>query len=263
MGSVQTFSYANESISLNAMEYGCELALLGVKNIQERLYAYGRIPLNAYWMHRFPRAELLFEALIGSGEVTIGRFLLAGWLERPAPANNDRWRLFYNRKLRDLSSLSVPYKLYVNLYPEDLIRAFSTIIDCLASHNVPVFKFSKDVYNLVRPDKFVVYLTDFETLLRLGTALSASLRSARVQPLPFTAAFDELGTVSCGFDPPKKLVQQFKATSWRGFVTQQIAGSFAESAGLNLEKATLMQHALEKMDVLGIDTQKWLPKKIA
>ncbi|HXS37410.1 MAG TPA: hypothetical protein VN721_11970 [Flavipsychrobacter sp.] len=260
MSEGRKFYDANEAISHHAMEYACDLTLLGVGNIWERLYSYGRIPLSSFWMHQFPREELLYDALI-SKENLAKRVLEAEWLERPASINNNRWRIYNNRSIRT-TPLSMQYKLYINLHPDSLISEFNVILEHLTSYNVPAFKFARDVQNIVRPDKFVAYLYDFETMYLLGESLSKSLKSVNVQPLPFTAALDPLGVVSCGFDPPGKFREQFRATSWRGFITQIIVRSFAEGMRLMFEKASMIQYSLKKISTLGIDTKKWLPNKV-
>ena len=252
------FSDANKRLSFHAIEYACDLTLLGVQSIASRLYLYGRIPLSHRWFHQFSPTQTLYETILERKE-RAGELLSSQWLEKPAAAHNDRWTIFFNKTRKGKTFSTAPYKLYINLHPDGFIKEFNTVIDHLTSYEVPVFKFSKDVYNLVRPDKFVAYITDFETLINLGKALSDSLKTAEAQPLPFTAAFCNSGIVSCGFDPPAKLTVAIRATSWRSFITEIIAQAFSEGNRLNMEKAELIRNVLFKLKTFGVNTEKWLP----
>jgi len=252
------FSDANKDLSLHAIDYACDLALLDVKNIAGRLYLYGRIPLSRSWFRQFPSSQTLLETILRTNK-TAGELLAAEWLEKPAAVHNDRWTIFLNKAWKHKTFASAPYKLYINLHPDSFITNFDTVIRLFTTYDVPVFKFSKDVYNLVRPDKFVAYITDFSTLITLGNALSAALKTAKVQALPFTAAFADSGIVSCGFDPPAEITSSIRATSWRSFITEIIARSFSEGRSLNMGKTELMQNVQFWLKTFGVNTEKWLP----
>ncbi|NCD68258.1 hypothetical protein [Mucilaginibacter agri] len=259
MENIPIFSDANRMLSFKAIEYASNLALLGVKNIGTRLYLYGRIPISPDWLLQFPQSKTLYEAIIVNNQ-NAAELLTSQWIEKQAPIHNDRWTIFLNKNWERKSFSSAPYKLYVNLHPDSILDEFNTVVNHFATFDVPIFKFSKDVFNLLRPDKIVAYLMDFNTLITLGKALSVALKSAKVQPLPFTAAFDESGVVSCGFDPPAKLTQSFAATSWRSVITELIARALSEGYRSNMARKELVQNVNFKLDAIGIDTEKWLPK---
>jgi hypothetical protein len=261
MDSGNKFSNANESISLEAIEYACDLTLLGIRNIEDRLYSYGRLPLSSYWLAKFLDEKTLLSTLVQKDGLSY-KLLNSEWLEKAAPIQNNSWRFFYKRSFQSTPSVELPFKLYINLHPDSLISEFSTIIDQLTSHNIPVFKFSKDVYNIVRPDKFIVYIRDFQTLKDLGESLSRSLKSAHVQLLPFTAALDDTGCISTGFDPPSDMAKLCKATSWRSFVTTIITQSLLEGFHKNIKKDKLLKYSLKTVKLIGINPYKWFPENV-
>jgi hypothetical protein len=246
---------ANAALSLQALRHAAAQLAAGETKVWPCLYNYGRIRLSPAWMQRFPYEERVEEALSTSR-------LHPCWREQPPPADNPRWRYFQNGDADAARHGPAPFKIYVNLHPDALATHLCAISHSLHEFDVAMFKVARDVFNLLRADKLVIYLHDMAVQRALSLHLDGLLQGARVQALPFTGAVGEGGAVSCGFDPPPHMLAELQATSWRSWITRECASALQSGFAQRIRGGDLLAHALEQIQQRGVDTGRWVPKII-
>jgi hypothetical protein len=144
-------------------------------------------------------------------------------------------------------------KLYVSPRPEALAEAFPRIAEVFVRYDVRSFKVGRGIEVLLRPDKVIAYFDDRAHLESTATALGKSVEGCPAQGAPFTAELGGDGLLSTGVDPQPGNT----ATSWRSWVTEQLAAS------LTPRRATAGQDpvaiALADLRRAGVDTDRWVP----
>lgn len=149
-------------------------------------------------------------------------------------------------------------KLYVSAHwrhlPEALARFLSNPIahECATGFKVPC-----DVFGMLRPDNFVVYLRSKGALHELADSLAPSLKGIPVQGVPFSSALSRDGVLSWGADPPKGSDFSQVGESWRSWLANQLAANMsrAKAGGAPSPRAL----ALERLRLEGVDADTWAP----
>jgi hypothetical protein len=146
------------------------------------------------------------------------------------------------------------YKLYVSPDVESLATAFGAVVGSLARfRGATAFKVGADAHGFYRPDKLVVYFEQLDDLQRGASKLEAEIGGMRAHGVPFSAAMTKCGLLSWGIDPPRINGIQ---TSWRQWVTGQLAQYMKPIDSVGIEA---WQFALERLRLLGINTDTWVP----
>jgi hypothetical protein len=144
-------------------------------------------------------------------------------------------------------------KLYVSPRPEALADAFPHIAEAFVRCGVRSFKVGRGIEGLLRSDKIIAYFDDRAHMEYVAGVLSRSLRGCPPQGVPFTAEAGGNGLLSSGVDPPASEA----ATSWRSWVTKQLAASLsARRATPQVDPVTA---ALADIRRAGVDPDRWLP----
>ena len=78
------------------------------------------------------------------------------------------------------------------------------------------------------------------------------------QGVPFTAQLDNKGILSWGIDPANEdILKDYEGGSWRAQITEKIALVIAEAKSQNLTRNEVIEYALNKISLDGIDTVTW------
>src|SRR5262249_48796660 len=136
------------------------------------------------------------------------------------------WRMYHARHPQGkLSHDDLTYKLYISPACDALAEAFQTTLAALTELRVPAFKVGRDLYGVLRPDKFIAYFADWATLETAADVLRARLAGCPAHGVPFTAALDDTGLLAWGVDPPVAdgVPHWWSRESWRLWVTNHLA----------------------------------------
>lgn len=233
-----------------ALRYAQHLQGFSEARLAQRLYLYNGVPLTAAWHARLPNTAAV-EDWLG----------LNGWMHawHRTGTQDGGWMSWQHRAA---GQDALPYKLYISPQPGVLPDVFRPIVEVLAQHQVPSFKIGKDAPGILRPDKMVAYLPDFDRLAALAEALQTRLPDCPAQGVPFTAPIDPAGLLSWGMDPPAE-AQVFSPDlreSWRFWITRQLAAALrsAHTADADVEP---WHYALDRLGLEGVDTARWIPQQ--
>ncbi|MEU9107188.1 lanthionine synthetase LanC family protein [Streptomyces xanthophaeus] len=182
---------AEGSTSVAALRWAALFRQLTPDQLARRLYFFGRHPVTHRWLCRLP------------DEPSVSRWLGIGLLNleadglRPLPRTADTW--VWRRWARPHEPASS--KLYVCCLPADLPYALRECARTLHHPAVTGFKVGFDLPTILRPDKFVVFLSGPEHVEAVAADLVAAMGKIQVQPLPFTATADSGPLVAHASDP--------------------------------------------------------------
>jgi hypothetical protein len=165
-----------------ALQYGQALDIEDSGRISARLYFYNRVPVSAFWKHRFPGQDAVASHLGIESGGTLRRLLDGSWIRLKPSAQSEGW--FQWQAANDTSSgggTSPVYKLYVSPKPEFIREAFQGLVEVLTDSRAHHFKVGCDAPGLLRPDKMVAYFSSFESLQDAATRISARLAGCEAQ----------------------------------------------------------------------------------
>jgi hypothetical protein len=154
-----------------------------------QLYRHNTIALSSQRMRRF--------RLQGGPEARVDRLALEDeWRFEPAPS----W-LYWKRNEGRFRG-PIPYKLYVSVDHDALIERLPAIAGLAMRTRAKAFKIGRNLCDLLRPDKMVVYFASWEDLLSAKDEIRDAVTELPAHGAPFTAQLDSTGALSCGIDPP-------------------------------------------------------------
>lgn len=248
----QANSHPLVQLTQNALRYASKLPPMAHGELAHRLYIYNTMPRTAQWQQRL------------ASPTAVATWLgVNGWMDntwrRVDGDGTQGWMSWRNLRVEQRA---LPYKLYISPQPQQLAQVFRPIVEALGKQGVATFKIGKDVNGILRPDKMVAYLNDFEHLAATAQALQAVLAGCPAQGVPFSAPIDKQGIVSWGMDPPNA-AQVFagdKGESWRYWLAQQLAAGL-QTAQLDAPAIEPWQYALDRLELDGIDTERWIPQQ--
>jgi hypothetical protein len=153
------------------------------------------------------------------------------------------------------------FKIFVSPAPECVSDALHGVIDVLAAHGAPAFKFGCDVYSVLRPDKIVVYFDRAADMRECAAALGQALDGIPAQGVPFSAQLHGDGLVSWGIDPPDAIqpLESMERESWRIAVTARLARSLLIARHSSSASTDRVRFALDRLALEGIDVTTWAP----
>lgn len=129
-------------------------------------------------------------------------------------------------------------------------------------HGVIAFKFGIDIHGLFRPDKFVIYVTNVDSVYQFADVSATMFSDISAQGVPFTATLSEDGLLSWGADPAltEHLVGVHSRTSWRLWVVNRLAvGLIAAQEAFPTDSEQRCKVALERIRLERVDTHSWNP----
>jgi hypothetical protein len=245
-------------LSLEALEDASRFATEDARRLSMRLYRYNHCPASAVWRRQLPSERALLAYLRIGGQEGSTLALEQGWT---AVTSNESWLSWVpSRRVRESLGDPVTYKLYVSPRAEYLPEAFHTAIDIFTRVGAASFKVGRDVYGVLRPDKFVAYFTAVARMHEAAGRLRNALSGMPAQGVPFTAALEESGLLSWGVDRPhnEQLLPRLGA-SWRLWLTERLATAIV-SARVSPEVVEPWRFAVDRVGLEGIDTSRWAPR---
>jgi hypothetical protein len=246
-------------LSLEALRYGQSLAIHDSRRLCARLYFYNRIAASPDLRHKFPDDEAVARFLGVSSAGALGKVLEQSWVPGEFFDSNDGWLLWHNRGGRGSAIPgSVTYKLYISPLPDALPEILPAVLALITEHGAPAFKSGKDLYGMLRPDKFIVYFSNFDHLQHVASRLTTELRHAPVHGVPFTAELACDGLLSWGIDPPVLPAQGADTPeSWRSWLTSRLAHALIAAKASSVQNVEPWRFALERVRLEGVDTDTW------
>ena len=244
-----------ETLSHQAIQMAAELEWSCEQDLARWLYRFNRIPNSPKWRKTFSTSISILESLDvhdrGEGRKKLDELYHFSPLEH--------WLSWRNRaKWDEIDRTKPTYKLYISLFPFDLITAFPTILANLIEQEVVSFKVTAHAEGLLRPDKMVVYFGNLKALEKLGNALTNLLSTYNAHGVPFTAIIDEKGILSWGKDPVQKHPNA-KLESWRSWICQKIATELIAAKKQNGNPFEWTEIVLDQLQLLGIDKHTFTP----
>jgi hypothetical protein len=248
-------------LSAEAARYGQALGACEPPVLSARMYFYNRIPASPLWRDRIG-SEADLAARVGlTGPGRLAALVAARWHEVAPSARTVAWRAFRTapaRRAADRSTRPV-VKLYLSPSVDDLPDAVAAALPVLADWNVSSFKIGRDAWGVLRPDKFVAYLPDLETLRVVAVELAAAVRGLCAHGVPFTAALDDTGLLSWGIDPPAdRQLSTWQGTSWRRWICDCLAVAL-HVATVAPGRRPAWHFAFARLGLEGVDTGSWRP----
>lgn len=253
---------AISQLSIDAIRYAQALDLDDVQVLSQRLYSYNRMPLTPAWKRLFAAPGAVAKNLgIQSGGVNY-EFLERYWIR--VSGSNNGWLAWQPRRDQTVTQKSKStYKLYLSPHPAHLSEALAVFLKQSAVLNALAFKVGKDAYGLLRPDKMVVYFSNFQDLAEGAEQLRYDLDGCPAQGVPFTAAITSDGLLSWGMDPPRPAQTPLPSMreSWRLWITNRLARALLAAQSSLSTAVEPWQFALNRLRLEGIDTATWKPSK--
>lgn len=240
-----------QRLSRRAIEIAYKMTELDEEAVQRQLYFYNRLPLGPERRARFPDS------------FAVARFLDSGCRHGSrARANaiveiepSRHWRHWVNRATKRIARHDPIYKLYVSTMVEDLPRALNCVLSGMPSWGALSAKIGKDIPDLLRPDKLVVYFSSADRLAAAAGDLSRQLKGVSAHSVPFTFELPGAPFLSTGRDLPSNRL--LASVSWRMTVTSSLAAAIVTNRHRGFEDdMTFIDVALRKA---GIDPIAWKP----
>jgi hypothetical protein len=249
-------------LSQAALQYAERLDVEDALRLSARLYFYGRLPASPHWLARLPsRASI--ERFLGIEQRTpLARRLRRSWRAVEPEPPNDGWFLWSARGA-SADRASDRFKLYVSPLPESVPAAFSAAVGAAEEAGAQALKVGNDASSLLRPDKIVLYFTDFKRVSAAANRLAEELSGCPGQGVPFTAELgDADGLLSWGLDPPRSehMLEWQERESWRLWVTNRLALALV-AARRDRGPLEPWRYALARIELDGVDSTTWAPRE--
>ncbi len=248
-------------LSQAALQHAQRLDIEDPLRVSVRLYFYGRLPVSPHWLARFPSRASVERFLGVEGGGALPRMMQRSWRAIALEPPNDGWFLWSARGALPGRTGSNRFKLYVSPLPDAVPAAFSAAVGVAEEVGAAAFKVGNDATSFLRPDKIILYFSDFECVSAAAARLAAELAGCPGHGVPFTAELaDSDGLLSWGVDPPRSehgLGWQ-ERESWRLWLTNRLALALvaAKRDGGPLEP---WRFASARIELDGVDATTWAP----
>jgi hypothetical protein len=138
---------------------------------------------------------------------------------------------------------------------------FQAAAEAAARSRAFYFKVGSDVHGLLRPDKIVLYFSEFTDLQETAARLLEELEHCPAHGVPFTAEIGGEGLLSWGIDPPTEqyAVAWLERESWRQRISNRLASALAIARTAGESGVAATRFAMERLRLEGIDTETWTP----
>ena len=251
-------------LSLQALQRAQLLPDQDSATISNYLYSDNRLPLSPYWTRRLPSADSVGSYLGLGAQTTMTRKLDKFWLQPNSRSDTQEsgWRYWQARSLNfSADPAQAIYKLYISPLPTHLPEVFAEAIDVFAACEVQQFKIGKNVGELLRPDKLIVYVETLDKLHQVASSLCDRLAGIEAHGVPFTAELGLDGLLSWGMDPPSTEYSTAwkQRESWRLWICNRLAIALAEARRQPNASISAWQFALERLRLDGVDPSTWTP----
>jgi hypothetical protein len=244
-------------LSLAALLYGQALQLADATVLAGRLYAYNRVPCSPDWYDSLTHQTV--EEYSGLSESLQKGYLGQGWY--PDQDSASPWALYRSHRPGTSHHVGGTFKLYISPAVGALSEAVPAVISLLDRTRASAFKLARTSEGLLRPDKLVVYFSEFEDLHEFASRVSDRIRGLPTQPVPFTSGIDREGMVSWAMDPPSETypVAGRERISWRIWVTDRLARALVDAQQESVPQMPPSRAAVLRIAAEGVDVKSWCP----
>jgi hypothetical protein len=250
-------------LSKGALVYAQHLEISDRLSLSARLYFYNRQPASPYWIGVLPTDKSVARHLALRSPGPTSKMLSLNWTSvRPIPAYNG-WRIWRTRRFP--RSKRASYKLYVSPSVQCLPDALAATLVVLGSTHALRLKVGRDIYNLLRPDKLIVYFDGFDELHKVAEQLTPKLSGLHPHGVPFTAGLTPDGMLSWGMDPPdtQQALHWQERESWRLWLTNRLATALLLAKAARRPTLEPWLFALRRVQLEGIEPGTWHPDRTA
>jgi hypothetical protein len=250
------------ALSRKALEYAEALEVVDRSALSARLYMYNRIPASPRWRRLLPDATAV-ESHLGIQNGAAAQLQEAGWV-RAAHYAGASWTAWNSPRMTHGRNKTATYKLYVSPACSELRAAFAATAEGVARSAALHLKVGNDLYGLLRPDKIVVYFSEFADLQATAADLLEKFGGCPAHGVPFTAEIAAQGLLSWGIDPPTEehSVPWLERESWRGRICNRLGTALALAKSSGETGVAPARFAIERLRIEGIDTDTWTPTKM-
>lgn len=247
-------------LSLEALQYAQKLRIDDAAQVSNRLYFYNCVPPSPKRRRQFSQQAAVSDYL-GIEDLNYS-LLRRNWSMHQSGQDRDYWFTWFSLcRQRTAHSDSGTYKLYVSPQCDKLAEVFRTTVEILSITPTLSFKVGNSIHGVLRPDKFVAYFNDFESLSKTADRLQRELSGFPAHGVPFTASITDDGLLSWGVDPPQNLKTRLISLpeSWRIWVTNRLAVALLAARRSRQQTMEPWQYAVERLKLEGVDTTTWAP----
>jgi len=241
---------------MDAILYGQEMARCGGVNLASRLYRYNTAPVSPSLLAALPNAQALEDHLGISGKDCLRPLLIEHWTQTTRWWKMEPWSGWV---LRDDAARTGPpvYKLYISPTWQYLGQAMRLCLPILKDKNACAFKWGRGLTGVLRPDKFVIYFRDADSLHSAAASLLTKLGHLPAQGVPFTAEIGGAGLISWAKDPCASGDEAQSRISWRQLVCKCLADSLTAASSDTGNDRQPCEAALEHLREQGVDPISW------
>jgi hypothetical protein len=248
-------------ISLDALRYGQEISRLSsdFADVASCLYRYNTLPLSTAVARVLPTPEALDRFLGMSGPESLLPLLRSHWALATSSLAPGQWYGWVSRAVPNSSDVKpLIHKLYVSPKWEQLGAAIRLCLPVLLDIGAPAFKWGRQLTGILRPDKFVIYFQDRDTLVRTARHLQVVLRELPAQGVPFTTEIGGAGLLSWAKDPLPfaGALATNERQSWRQWVCIRLAKSLTAPL-ISANGVEPWELALAHLHAEGVDPESW------
>ena len=245
----------------SALEHGMALGLTEPAVLALRLYGFNTEPATPRWCRRLPDQEAVAGFLgLGHGGKLADEIDRAGG---DTATGRSSWRNWRTRETDGAPPGRPTYKLYLSPGTDHLPCCLESVTALLEGEHRPfAFKVGRRLYDILRPDKLVLYFTTSEAVRRAAALLAAELTGVPAAGVPFTAPLSESGLVSWGIDPPtgESLASWNPDRSWRRWLINRSATALVSAAERPEAGVNPIAFVLARVSLEGVDPATWAPR---
>jgi hypothetical protein len=150
------------------------------------------------------------------------------------------------------------WKLYVSPDPELVRPALHAAVCRTEPFSLKV---GRDLFNILRPDKLVLYFSSRQAMRRCAAALMQELDGLPAQGVPFTGQLFDSALLSWGVDREAQtgMAPWAGDESWRLRVTQRLASALSQAARDASCPVPAWRFAMDRVSLDGVNVQSWSP----
>jgi hypothetical protein len=125
-------------------------------------------------------------------------------------------------------------------------------------------KVGRDLYNILRPDKLVLYFASRRGMLQAARRLSRELAGVAAQGVPFTGQLFDSALISWGVDPGGHghAAPWAGDESWRARLTQRLASALAQATRDPGCTVPAWRFAMDRLSLDHVDVGSWSPDAV-
>lgn len=247
------------ALSRRALEFAEALEIGEVAALSLRLYMYNHVPVSRRWQGLLPD-QAAVERHLGIDKGAPTKMADRGWT-RSRSGGARGWIAWQAQRTQQKHDSDLTYKLYVSPACHQVSVGFQAAAEAAARSRAFYFKVGSDVHGLLRPDKIVLYFSEFTDLQETAARLLEELEHCPAHGVPFTAEIGGEGLLSWGIDPPTEqyAVAWLERESWRQRISNRLASALAIARTAGESGVAATRFAMERLRLEGIDTETWTP----